>query len=188
MAKDGTRRGERGEKRIYVRWTEHQREAFLTNLSATCSVSAACAALEGSLSGVYYLRRTDPAFAAAWRTALQTGYDRLEEALLQRAGAATAAAEEALDAGKVDADFAIRLLALHHSRMKAQDSGRTRQQNHVQRATPEETDAALLRQVKIVERRLKAKAERENARRDDAECDDAERDDAECDDAERDDA
>ncbi len=149
----GKGESKQGPKRVNKRWTPKQREAFLDHLSATCSVTAACIALDVYPSSAYYVRRTDPSFAEAWRAALLTGYDRLEELLLQRAGAATTGAEAAIDSGQVDTEFAIRLLALHHARMKTQAAGAVRLQNRVRRATPEDTDAAILRQLKALDRR-----------------------------------
>ena len=140
------------------RWSNARRDAFLDHLAATCSVTAACRAIESPASSVYYIRRTDPAFAEAWRAALLTGYDRLEGMLLARAGAATADAEAAIEDGSFDADMAIRLLALHDTRLKNAAANAAKPQNRVRRATPEETDAAILKQLAALDRRMKAKA------------------------------
>ena len=158
MVKDRRKPGARPYvRKVCKRWTAAQRAAFLDHLAATCSVTAACSALDVWSSSAYYVRRTDPAFAEAWRVALLTGYDRLEGMLLAKAGAATGAAEAAAEAGTLDADLALRLLALHDSRMKAQAAGTAKPQNRVRRATPEETDAAILRQLAALDRRIKAK-------------------------------
>ena len=140
-----------------MRWTKARRDAFLDHLAVTCSVTAACRALEASASSLYNIRRNDPAFAEAWRAALLTGYDRLEGMLLAKAGAATDDAEAAIADGTFDADMAIRLIALHESRMRKAASGATLPQNRIRRATPEETDAAILKQLAALDRRMKAK-------------------------------
>lgn len=143
--------------RPYRRFTERRRTAFLDHLAATCDVSAACRAIELGAPAAYRARRNDPAFAEAWRAALLTGYDRLEGMLLRRAGAATANAEAAVDDATLDPEMAIRLLALHQARMKAAAAGTAKPQNRVKRATEAETNAAILKQLAALDRRLKAK-------------------------------
>lgn len=141
-------------------WTRARETAFLDHLAATCNVTAACAAVNISACMAYGRRRKDPVFAGAWRAALLTGYDELEAKLLARAGAATDHARRGTDAGDFDADLALKLLAHHGSRMRAQAAGTAKPQNRVRRATPEETDAAILKQLAALDRRMKAKAAR----------------------------
>lgn len=66
-------------------WTRARRQLFLDTLAGTCNVRIAIAATGLSVSTAYQLRRRDPAFAELWKEALTIGYERLEEALLQRA-------------------------------------------------------------------------------------------------------
>lgn len=65
--------------------TPARRRRFLEHLAATCNVIASAKSAGLSYNTFYTLRRNDPDFAAAWEQAIQTGYDRLEEALLARA-------------------------------------------------------------------------------------------------------
>jgi len=58
-------------------------QAFLAALSATCNVTLAAAAVGACFGAFNRRRRKDPAFAREMRLALQQGYDRLEEALLE---------------------------------------------------------------------------------------------------------
>ena len=64
---------------------EAQFQAFLEHLAATCNVVASARAAGIGTAAAYRRRRVDEAFAAAWREAMQLGYERLEEALLARA-------------------------------------------------------------------------------------------------------
>lgn len=67
-------------------WTKERRKVFLETLAATCNVQRSMrAAGMGSGSGIYQLRRRDPAFAALWQDAMTLGYERLEAALLAHA-------------------------------------------------------------------------------------------------------
>ena len=77
-------------KRAYAmpladRWTAEKRTIFLTALAEKANVSAA-ARLAG-MPGLspYHLRRADLSFAAAWESAIDIGYQRLELLLLRRA-------------------------------------------------------------------------------------------------------
>lgn len=136
-------------------WTRTRECAFLDHLAATCNVTAACKAASISVCVAYGRRRRDPVFAGAWRAALLTGYDVLEAKLLARAGAATDHALRGLDDDNFDAELALRLLTHHGSRMRAQATGTAKPQNRVKRATPEETDAAILKQLAALDRRAK---------------------------------
>jgi hypothetical protein len=59
------------------------RTRFLTALSACANVRLAARAAGFSHAAFYHHRRRDPAFAREWRLALETGYLRLEHALLE---------------------------------------------------------------------------------------------------------
>lgn len=64
---------------------EEKKQAFLDALADSCNVKAAAEASGFTPSTAYKLRQRDPAFAAAWREALEIGYVRLEMALVDRA-------------------------------------------------------------------------------------------------------
>lgn len=63
--------------------TREAEQAFLAALSATCNMTLAAAAVGANPHAFYRRRRRCPAFAREVRLALQMGYDRLEEALLE---------------------------------------------------------------------------------------------------------
>lgn len=67
------------------RWSDEAERVFLDTLAVTCNVGTAVAATGFSTTTAYYHRRTRPAFAQAWSEALQLGYERLEERMLQAA-------------------------------------------------------------------------------------------------------
>lgn len=63
--------------------TRECEQAFLTALSATANVSLAAAAAGAAEAAFYRRRRQNPGFAREMKLALQTGYDRIELALLE---------------------------------------------------------------------------------------------------------
>lgn len=66
-------------------WTDDKRTGFLTVLSTTCNVSAACRAVDKSPQSAYVLRNRDATFRRGWRAAISQGYARLEVEMLERA-------------------------------------------------------------------------------------------------------
>ncbi|WP_374526631.1 hypothetical protein [Sphingopyxis sp.] len=148
-------------------WTKAKRETFLVELAASCNIVRAAALAGMGQSGAYRLRKREPDFAAQWQAALEIGYERLETALVRRALEAVGetAGEfpvEALDersepVEKMTVDQAIRILTFHRESIR-QGQARTRkaQARHV--ATQEETDAALIKRIRMVERQRAANA------------------------------
>lgn len=65
-------------------WDDARKEEFLAVLAATCNVEEACRAVSMSNQGAYNLRLRDPAFAAAWKRAVEQGYSELEMLLLRQ--------------------------------------------------------------------------------------------------------
>ncbi len=65
--------------------TQACEQAFLAALSATANVSLSAAAAGASERAFHRRRRTNGAFAREWRLAMEAGYNRLEEALLEHA-------------------------------------------------------------------------------------------------------
>lgn len=93
-------------------------QAFLSALSATANVTLSAAASGASPRAFYRRKRQCPAFAREMRLALQTGYDRIEEALLE----STLAAAHEHDAWRsndppaippMSANQALQLMYLH---------------------------------------------------------------------------
>lgn len=68
-------------------WTPARQRAFIDALNDTGSVKAACAVVNMSEEGAYYLRRQPGAeeFDAAWRAAQDRGIGLLRDALMHRA-------------------------------------------------------------------------------------------------------
>ncbi|MCM8730737.1 hypothetical protein ACFO8O_07115 [Hephaestia sp. GCM10023244] len=65
------------------RLTPAHQQAFLAALSATANVRLSAAAAGFTHAAFYAHRRHNPGFAREWRLALQIGYERLEQALLE---------------------------------------------------------------------------------------------------------
>lgn len=110
-------------------------------------------------SSAYALRRRDPEFAALWRAALLTGYDRLEEMLLQMALLPVNAVEtgdpDDIDMGAFDARLALELLGKHRAAVE----GRTRGRGGVyRRASEAEVNAALTKRLDGLARQLRGRA------------------------------
>lgn len=96
-------------------WSPRVERTFLTALSATCNVSAACAEAGMSKTSAYARRRRWPAFQRQWDEAIETGYMQIEVGLIEAAGNLFS------DDGPVEtgpirdmtADHAIHLLHMH---------------------------------------------------------------------------
>ena len=88
---------------------KHWRDHFLSALSATSNISAACAAAIVDRSDAYKARNSEPAFAAAWRSALLEGYEALELETLCR----LREGELRSDERRFDIANALRLLKAH---------------------------------------------------------------------------
>jgi hypothetical protein len=65
------------------RWNEKRRQTFLMVLTETANVRQSAARAKMSLSAAYLLKERDPAFARAWREALEVGFSELEMLLLR---------------------------------------------------------------------------------------------------------
>lgn len=142
-------------------WTKAKRELFLATLADSCNVRKAAAAAGMTPSGVYQLRKRDAAFGDLWAEALDLGYERLETALLEHAligvnaidvGAAIGTADDLPGPDMVSAgalQLAMALLTKHRQGVERKPVTQRR------RATPEETDAALKKQLDALERRLR---------------------------------
>jgi hypothetical protein len=63
--------------------TREAEQGFLAALSATANVRLAAAAVGAAAHAFYRRRKADPGFDREYRLALQRGYDRLEQALLE---------------------------------------------------------------------------------------------------------
>jgi hypothetical protein len=66
-------------------WTARVEKRFLSALASTCNVKAACAEVGMGVVSAYSHRRRWPLFASAWAKAEETGFLRLEAALVAAA-------------------------------------------------------------------------------------------------------
>lgn len=100
-------------------WTPRAEARFLGALSACCNVKAACAAVGLSPASAYNHYRRWPRFAALWDAALESGYVRIETALVEHAGNMFSPREIAPDCAMppMTVAEAIQLLRLHHARL-----------------------------------------------------------------------
>lgn len=148
--------------RQWVRWTEAMREAFLDHLAGSCNVKEAARAAGVEPVSVYALRRKDERFADQWHQALMAGYEVLETALVgyALAGGAEDRRVEGLRA-PVDVDTGLRLLAAHRNALNGKP---VRGGPKLQRATREETDAAILKKLNAIARQREQAAAREEAK------------------------
>jgi hypothetical protein len=129
-------------------WTRATTDAFLGNLAETCNARLAAAAAGMSSSSCYARKLGDPEFADEWRLALAMGYGRVEERLIRDA---CGDAEARMD--KYEREQALNLLKFHHGEVgRAYPRGGGTPPS---RATAEDTDAAILKALAAVKKRLK---------------------------------
>jgi len=136
--------------------TDEQRQAFLDALAGSCNVRQAAAEGGFAPSTAYKIRQRDAAFAAAWQAAIETGYVRLETALVERAILTIETSrDDAPDAppavGAMTVAQAIDLMNKHRASVEGGRAKRVRL-NARQRPTAEETDAEILRRIAVIER------------------------------------
>jgi hypothetical protein len=148
-----------GEAQAMREWTEEKKAAFLEALAWTCNVRKSCEAADMDPRRAYALRLRDPEFALRWQEALAIGYGQVEERLIRDAlgdrGMPDVADDPALGspAGPMSAserELALNLLKFHHGEVGRPHAGGT----PPRRATPEETDAAILARLAALKRRL----------------------------------
>ena len=123
--------------------TAHWRRAFLAALAETSNVTAACAAAGVHPSRPYKLRRMEPDFAHAWRSALLEGYDNLEIEVLHRLRFGEPKDGEA----KFDNANALRLLGLHRETVARERALRENEDLATVRASLQAKLAQLREQV-----------------------------------------
>lgn len=134
---------------------EKVRKAFLTHLAGSCNVRASAKAAGCSIGSVYYWQKVDAEFNAACDHALEAGYKQLQHVLLERAlrgsnaNTLTEADYDAMpDPSEIDTELALKLMTLHGRRV---DTGARRGGGAVRRkATREETDAIILKRLKVL--------------------------------------
>ena len=151
--------GSGGGRRVQIararagQWTARVEARFLSALSATCNVKAACAEVGLAHSSAYAHRKRWRAFAAAWDAAVIEGYDRIEAALLERGcNLFSDPGEVAMNPiGPMTVDQAIQLLHMH----KQIARGVGGQPGHKWRAPRRQladVQASILRKIEAIER------------------------------------
>lgn len=146
-------------------WTAKRKRILLQMLAATGNIELSVAAAGKSRKSFSDLRWRDPEFADLCRTALEMGYERLEAMLMERAGGTvtidlskvdmSALDEDEIavpDVSTMDTELALKLLSMRGRTL--QDKGTRPRRRPRRLATPEETDAAILKQLSVLNRRL----------------------------------
>lgn len=138
------------------RWSPTAEAVFLSELAASCNVRRAAAAAGFGTITVYKRRMGDPGFAEQWARALDTGYARLELAVVE-------AANDTLDGVKFETDRpipqmtvyeAIHVLQLHKRTVK--NGGRNGSGWRLTAADPDKARASILKKVAALRRAREA--------------------------------
>lgn len=136
--------------------TLRQRQVFLDALADSCNVRRAAAEAGFAPSTAYKLRQRDAAFAEAWQAALESGYARLEMALVERAilTIETSSDDAAAAPAPVGAMTVAQAIDLMNKHRASVDGGRAKsvRLNPRSRPSAEETDAEILRRIAVIER------------------------------------
>lgn len=90
-----------------IKFTAERKEAYLAYFAATCDSDEAARLAGVGDTTVYTHRRTDPEFAAAWNTALDQGYARLEAELARQRLEAMKRFKAAIDEAAADPEAAV---------------------------------------------------------------------------------
>ena len=140
-----------------VRWNKGLRRRFLDHLAATCNVKEAAETIGVDPYSVYYLRRRDPSFAEQWGEALTLGYQMLETRLVGHCLAGKGVTDKLERGGleAIDTHLGLTLLASHRNALAGKPA---RGGPRPGRATEEETNAALLKKLDAVEKRMREAA------------------------------
>lgn len=149
----GSGRGRRVQiARARVRqWCPRTEARFLTTLAATCNVKAACAEVGMWPPSAYNHRNQWPAFARRWDAAIETGYVRIEAALVAHAGNIFSDDEIACDAPMppMTVDQALHLLHMHKHAVKGIG---WRPGRRGRDPTMEEVHKSVMRKIEAIER------------------------------------
>lgn len=140
-------------------WTAAKRGSFLDHLAATCNVTASAGHVGMAVSSAHRIRRIEPEFAEQWRVALEAGFDRLQAMLIERAmGPMRVEIGETPmpDVSTMDTELAMRLIESH--RRTIAGAPRRRGRPVSSGATEEETNAELLKRLKILHKRNQKEA------------------------------
>lgn len=159
-------RAEPGEARgRFDGWTRLRRRAFLRALSETGRVKDACERVGISDTSVYRLRQRSAVFARDFAAALERSLPLIEQVAWERAVEGweepVVVRGEVVGTRRRYSESLLRMLlgeAQKARRTEAAAEAKAASARGVRRATPEETDAALNRQLDALARRLRAEA------------------------------
>lgn len=149
--------GAGGGKRVQIarsrlrQWSPRVEARFLTALTATCNVKAACAEVGLTPASAYNHRQRWPGFAARWREALEIGYVQIECALIHAAGNLLEP-EGPVEVGPVmemTAAHALHLLHMHKHQVRGVGK---RPGLRAREPDIEDVRAEILRKVEALER------------------------------------
>ncbi len=135
-------------------WTPRTEDRFLGVLAASANVKLACAAAGLSVASAYVHRRKWPAFGRRWQAALETGYLRLEFALVANGCSAFEPGkgfESDLPMPPMNYHEAITLLRLHRHGVTGGSGGRPGRAI-TRLPDPAAARAAILRNVAALQR------------------------------------
>ncbi len=139
-------------------WTAKRRGLFLDHFAATCNATASARAAGMPVRGAFALRQRDAQFAAEWDEALATGQARLAGKLIVYAetrGDTPASGNRDDELAGFDPKAAGQAMAMN----RASAAGRKRHGGPRARiATREEVEAAVLKLLARIEKRIGAAA------------------------------
>ena len=138
---------ERGRR---LRWTAALTGAFMDHLSRTGNISAAARRIGIDPAQAYYRQRTNAAFRAAWRAALDAGYLTIETQAMAYVLSGGDAAAADTGTGRFDWEHGLRLLVWHDQRRAGREQ---RGKPPRQVTTREESDALILRRLAVLAKR-----------------------------------
>ena len=148
------RRADGGPRRL----TAERRKLFLDELAASCNARRSAKVAGACVESFYRCRGRDEAFAAAWETAMATGYARLEAELLADALGRKADGDAGSDGPPIDRALALSLLGRRDAKARSENPGGFGRKSHARHIPMAEVEAALLRQLVLLEKRLGKKA------------------------------
>jgi hypothetical protein len=141
-------------------WTAKRRGIFIDHLAATSNVTASAREAGMNPRSAFRLRERDPQFADEWDGALGNADARLDGKLIvyaeTRGKTEAAEGEEADELAGFDPQLALQLLSLHRDRRAGRQRRRGGPRPRV--ATEAEVEAAVLKVLKKVEKRLAKEA------------------------------
>jgi hypothetical protein len=141
---------EMGKRRYGPAWPKGSEEIFFSALGRTCNVRRS--ALEAGVDPqrAYDRRLADPLFAERWDGLRATGYLRVEERLMRDSLGETDEEAGERPMSQDERELAMNLLKFHHGAVGKAHAGGT----PPKRATQAETDAAIMKKLAAVRKRL----------------------------------